>query len=767
MAVKGNIKYYDNFRGIDYTEKSYGKERRSPDMVNIYKDYSYSKGKALETIPGFRKRVVHGEEIIDFYVYNGVVDGQEKSIPILHVGENLYLWKDYPNDLGVDNYGEFEALNGEIALGFNAKEVKSVEFMEEEVIFSFTQNSNKIFVDQKYVGKCKVCYVKNALLDSDLIASNVGNKKLNYFTYKNTLYILGNGKYFAFDGKELSQITPYIPTTYIGISESSQGEALDFRNVLTDCFYNTIIANGTTKTFYLSEKDLKEVLSVEVYGEVITDYTVDLEKGAITFTTAPKSPENAGFDHGTAGIKVLAKRSEDLGIGNLTNAKRCAMTEGRLLLACENGKLYYSALDNVSYFPEVKYLLIGDGISQIVSILPIGSEIFVFLEENKGGGVYLLTKAQTEHDLNPIVYTSSPISQVQGAYSNAVEFEGTAHFLTKEGLKAITSPNLKLDRAIERRSTLINKNLLIKNLSNSNLFVFDGYLCIYCDGEMYMGDCREVYKNERGEFELEWFKVDGIGLWQNQYKKYVYCDCDDKDLVNLNCINQTANEPNFDGNPTLIPYVKEVNGKKIMVVNAKIDIATDIQNGEIVYKTEYKEYAVKGTEEYIGGKFIPAKIAFFYEDNVWFIANNVLYSFNFDLKKQGKEDIYDFDGRTIFSYVFTMPDNLGYPDCKKSVISKSLVIKALSKPRSKIKVKSSKLDGKFYLVGEIYAGLFDFNNVDFQNLSFNTAKSQVFVLNDRDKNWLEKQLLLYSDEYKSAFALEYLSFRYKVKGKIK
>ena len=92
MAVKGNIKYYDNFRGIDYTEKSYGKERRSPDMVNMYKDYSYSKGKALETIPGFRKRVVHGEEIIDFYVYNGVVDGQEKSIPILHVGENLYLW---------------------------------------------------------------------------------------------------------------------------------------------------------------------------------------------------------------------------------------------------------------------------------------------------------------------------------------------------------------------------------------------------------------------------------------------------------------------------------------------------------------------------------------------------------------------------------------------------------------------------------------------------------------------------------------------------
>ena len=105
MANIGQIRYYDNFRGIDYTEKSYGKERRSPDMLNMYKDYAYSKGKALETIPGFRKRVVADGEIVDFHLFKAVENGEEKNYPILHVGENLYLWKNYPFDLGVDKEG--------------------------------------------------------------------------------------------------------------------------------------------------------------------------------------------------------------------------------------------------------------------------------------------------------------------------------------------------------------------------------------------------------------------------------------------------------------------------------------------------------------------------------------------------------------------------------------------------------------------------------------------------------------------------------------
>jgi hypothetical protein len=46
-----------------------------------------------------------------------------------------------------------------------------------------------------------------------------------------------------------------------------------------------------------------------VYGKIIqtSEYTVDLAEGSVTFTTAPKKPEDEGFPEGHAGVIITGK----------------------------------------------------------------------------------------------------------------------------------------------------------------------------------------------------------------------------------------------------------------------------------------------------------------------------------------------------------------------------------------------------------------------------------------------------------------------------
>jgi hypothetical protein len=40
-------------------------------------------------------------------------------------------------------------------------------------------------------------------------------------------------------------------------------------------------------------------------------------------------------------------------------------------------------------------------------------------------------------------------------------------------------------------------------------------------------------------------------------------------------------------------------------------------------------------------------------------------------------------------------------------------------------------------------------------------------IKDRSKNWIKKSVAIYSKEFESPFALESITYRFKVKGKIK
>lgn len=638
----GRLKVYDDFKGVDLSSDNFGAlDGHFPNITNMYKDYGESKGNTIETIPGFRKRAAFPEDIIDFFFFTLLENGEKKSLPIVHVGEKLYLWSNYPNDFSVEKEEKFTVSeNGKIILEAPSDKISSVRIDGEKAVFSYDKEQCEITVSESFAGKiAEVLYVKTTLKESDVLLSNVGSGKLTYFVFGGRLYFLSGSKYYVFDGKTAKEVSPYVPTTYIGITAKSIGQKLDEKNVLTGLFYNTFSADGETKEFYLSEKDLLDVVSVEVYGENVTSFEKDPEKGKITFETAPKSCAEAGFEEGYSGIRVLAKAKNNAMKETLLSAKFAKTFEGAVILsgAKDFGGIYFSAINSPEYFPEINYSYIGEGVGEITGLTVCGNELFAYYSDNSGGGIYKIKSLETGVDNSPQVFAAELVSSTEKIIYGGMDFADLPTFLTFNGVFALASPNLKLERVVEKRSTLVNPRLKELDLKNAKLFSFGGYFCVYVSGEVFMGDSRKTYRNERGEREFEWFRLCDIGAFEGGYKRFVFSakreGIASKYFAAEEFVGKTANAPQEDGSPKNAVYAKTLNGTPCFVCLVKSK-APVFSGDKTVFVDTANEYVVEEKEDYIGGVFRVASDVQSFDENVYFSCKGVIYSFNFDKKRR-------------------------------------------------------------------------------------------------------------------------------------
>lgn len=91
MAVKQSIKrVYSSFRGVDFTnDPAIVNLMRSPDAVNVWKNYADTQGNCIEQRPGYQLLGIFGAYIYGLYMY--------KNKAIVHAGTTLYLWNNFPS----------------------------------------------------------------------------------------------------------------------------------------------------------------------------------------------------------------------------------------------------------------------------------------------------------------------------------------------------------------------------------------------------------------------------------------------------------------------------------------------------------------------------------------------------------------------------------------------------------------------------------------------------------------------------------------------
>ncbi len=524
-------------------------------------------------------------------------------------------------------------------------------------------------------------------------------------------------------------------------------------------------------------------MEVSAYGVVLDKekYTVDLEKGSITFSEVPKKPIDEGYDEGYSGIEVVCKKAVSQKDIVLQMTRGCIF-DGRLFLVRNHSKkntLVYSALDDFTYFPEVNYINLGADDCLIQHLVVNGNELMVFKEESNSGTIFSLSPFDTGDTINPTAYRVVTLPTSIGAISRVNNFFGEPIFLSRLGIKSVVSPNLKNERQIENRSSLINGKLLTENLSKCKIFEWNGYLVVFAGERLYLGDQRVRFLNELSEREFEWFLVDGLASYDNQYEKFVFSKQlppylqGEIQLAPKDIQGDIANPPKADGSSSRIvkKWEKTVVDKTYCYYTVDVEsmLAVGLLDGEIEYEKVVNTYLVDSCEDFIGGVKNVANFVCSYENNLYFGNAGGVYSFNFDKIVEGRldEKYYDFNKRIINCGIATSLDNLNFPNLRKSTVKKSLVIKCRTMKGSNAKVKVRTDRTNYSFVGDINNGLFDFHNIDFKNLSFNTSDQQIFMLNESERNWVEKQIFVYQDQYQKPFALYYITYQYYLKGKIK
>ena len=82
---------YANLAGVDFkNDESLVNLNRSPDALNIYKDYT-SEGDCIQTRLGYSKLAKFEDNINGLYIYNS-------TKALVHSGTNLFLWDNFPSE---------------------------------------------------------------------------------------------------------------------------------------------------------------------------------------------------------------------------------------------------------------------------------------------------------------------------------------------------------------------------------------------------------------------------------------------------------------------------------------------------------------------------------------------------------------------------------------------------------------------------------------------------------------------------------------------
>ncbi len=565
-------RYYGDFRGVDFSsDHTQVNENRFPYLVNMYKDYGSGQGKAIETVPGFRRRVNLPEETQVFgiheFTYLDENEQTQKKI-LIHAGSKLYLWRNYPLSVNVLKNEmltvteEIDAINCvrtfNVPLPYNVDKVISLTTASgEDITINAVHDKSRslLVVSSSQINKDELVHLEfyeGQMHISDALFVQMNAAKSTSFAFNNRLYIIDGKNYLVYDGGEVSSVlnNAYIPTTYINIIPSGEnadiGVKIEQANILQPKFRHTFIPDGVTDEFYMNESDLDGISEVKLYGNIMTegtDYTTDLSVGKIIFTTAPPKPDINIYPEFYAGLEITAKKTfrrlEKVSgrVENISNAiTKCTIAttfDNRVFLSgnpaypnliffCRRNSTGYV---DPTYFGIYDYMQDGVTAVPITGMLTVADTLMVLKRDTRQeGSTFYHTAAETGDDLQPVIYPSNQGLSGIGCLGACINFLDDPIFVSRLGVEAIGQLSVRYERATEHRSSLIDAKLVNMDLRYASLEEWNGYLVLLCEGKIFLADSRQRYQHEIGVPQYEWYYLEDIGVYKGQYPEYRYSE---------------------------------------------------------------------------------------------------------------------------------------------------------------------------------------------------------------------------------------------------
>lgn len=331
------------------------------------------------------------------------------------------------------------------------------------------------------------------------------------FVFENIWYFKDGRHYLQYDGNTIKEVEGYVPTTSIARKPSGGGTVYEDVNMLSTHRINTFLADGGSVDFYLDAKnidtDFKPI--VKVNDKVVSNYTVNYEKGMISFTKAPDAPKTDGQDN----VSVEFKKEVATYKNSILNCTLLQVFDNRVFFSGNKdypNVVWHCSLNDPSYVSDLDYYREGMDSAQIKGLVAGNNALWVFREPSDAN-TNVFYHTPTEDEEYGKIYPSSHSSVTIGCVGKAINFNDDIVFFSERGMEGI-SGDITTEQMAAHRSSLVDRKMISEyDYQNMILAEWEGYLLVFIGKNVYLADSRTSVTNE-GHTEYEWF------YWQLEHK---------------------------------------------------------------------------------------------------------------------------------------------------------------------------------------------------------------------------------------------------------
>ena len=351
-----------------------------------------------------------------------------------------------------------------------------------------------------------------------VLLSGLPRRKSRAVFLAGKLWIVTGGGFYSYDGTEAKRVSAsgaYVPTTTITRSPSGGGVSYEAVNLLTPYRKNAFQTDGKSVKFTLDgEIDASGAVRAWVWGEEVTDFTLDRAAGTITFPSAPAAPDAGASD----GLVVQFPHTVE---GYADRIDKCTIittygvgSNDRVVLSgnpdCPNLD-WTSGLYDPTYMPDLGYAAVGSEATPICGYCRIGSSLGIVKADDGSDSTVFLRSAALSEDGEAVFTLQQTIAGVGAvAPGSFASFFDDPLFLSRAGVAAITSSSLTGEKIIQNRSLYLNAQLTNEpSLPEAEAAVWQGmYLLAMPEGHVYILNGRQTKtfrSSALGDFVYEGF----------------------------------------------------------------------------------------------------------------------------------------------------------------------------------------------------------------------------------------------------------------------
>lgn len=428
------------------------------------------------------------------------------------------------------------------------------------------------------------------------------------------------------------------------------------------------------------------------------------------------------------------------------------MTEGQVFVSGNPEYpqyVWYSDLADPMYFPDTNYLFVGGAGTNVTGMIPFGSQIAVLKEPSlTESTIFLISYDQATDqkiDVNGEQYTETrDVYKVKHGFSgvgsltadSVFSLSDEPLFLSESGITGLVSNVVTSVNSVKNRSGFLDPKLLQEeNLANAVATVHKNYYILCVNNHAYILDGRQKTNDWRGNTSY---------LYESYYWENIPASCIASDgeklwfgtsdgricrFKNSGQVWDYSDNTRYGDNP-IRAYIKQ--GETALSSTWLVDSNTDA-----ISPSTTDKYVIVGTFD--GEKITPDCGE--YERYTVFSYNGTTY-----------EEAYVLG--VITASWSTPADNDGTTQYYKTLQKKGSGCTVYPYGRSKVTAYLERDGLALVKVGDYYADVFDWENIDFRRITFiggHTPRDDFF--RKKMKKYKRLKIILVNDELNEGFGV--------------